>query len=388
MEEPLKALQQSYLRTKAQNYDEFYSSMEYHTNSSNNTVYADADGNIVYFHSNFIPVRDPSFDYTRPVDGSISATNWKGLHSIGESILVKNPENGWIQNTNNWPFSVTGDLSPKQADFPNYMNTTTENARGLHALRVLEGKKDFTIESLRAAAYDSYLTAFDETLPNLFKAFDSIESRDSLKQAVSEQVALLRSWDQRFGEESVATSVAIMWATELQARARNHAREEGVSLTHFLESGDHPEVWLESLLAAKNKLDSDFGSWSTPWGEINRFQRLTGDIVQPFDDSKPSIPVGFTSATWGSLAAYGQRTFNNTKKIYGTRGNSFVAVVEFGDSLKAIAVTAGGQSGDPASPHFNDQAPLYASGQLRPVYFYKSDIEKHKEESYNPGSRQ
>jgi acyl-homoserine-lactone acylase len=388
MEEPLKALQQSYLRTKAQNYDEFYSSMEYHTNSSNNTVYADADGNIVYFHSNFIPVRDPSFDYTRPVDGSISATNWKGLHSIGESILVKNPENGWIQNTNNWPFSVTGDLSPKQADFPNYMNTTTENARGLHALRVLEGKKDFTIESLRAAAYDSYLTAFDETLPNLFKAFDSIESRDSLKQAVSEQVALLRSWDQRFGEESVATSVAIMWATELQARARNHAREEGVSLTHFLESGDHPVVWLESLLAAKNKLDSDFGSWSTPWGEINRFQRLTGDIVQPFDDSKPSIPVGFTSATWGSLAAYGQRTFNNTKKIYGTRGNSFVAVVEFGDSLKAIAVTAGGQSGDPASPHFNDQAPLYASGQLRPVYFYKSDIEKHKEESYNPGSRQ
>jgi acyl-homoserine-lactone acylase len=388
MEEPLKALQQSYLRTKAQNYDEFYSSMEYHTNSSNNTVYADSDGNIVYFHSNFIPVRDPSFDYTRPVDGSISATNWKGLHSIGESILVKNPENGWIQNTNNWPFSVTGDLSPKQADFPNYMNTTTENARGLHALRVLEGKKDFTIESLRAAAYDSYLTAFDETLPNLFKAFDSIESRDSLKQAVSEQVALLRSWDQRFGEESVATSVAIMWATELQARARNHAREEGVSLTHFLESGDHPEVWLESLLAAKNKLDSDFGSWSTPWGEINRFQRLTGDIVQPFDDSKPSIPVGFTSATWGSLAAYGQRTFNNTKKIYGTRGNSFVAVVEFGDSLKAIAVTAGGQSGDPASPHFNDQAPLYASGQLRPVYFYKSDIEKHKEESYNPGSRQ
>jgi acyl-homoserine-lactone acylase len=388
MEEPLKALQQSYLRTKAQNYDEFYSSMEYHTNSSNNTVYADADGNIVYFHSNFIPVRDPSFDYTRPVDGSISATNWKGLHSIGESILVKNPENGWIQNTNNWPFSVTGDLSPKQADFPNYMNTTTENARGLHALRVLEGKKDFTIESLRAAAYDSYLTAFDETLPNLFKAFDSIESRDSLKQAVSEQVALLRSWDQRFGEESVATSVAIMWATELQARARNHAREEGVSLTHFLESGDHPEVWLESLLAAKNKLDSDFGFWSTPWGEINRFQRLTGDIVQPFDDSKPSIPVGFTSATWGSLAAYGQRTFNNTKKIYGTRGNSFVAVVEFGDSLKAIAVTAGGQSGDPASPHFNDQAPLYASGQLRPVYFYKSDIEKHKEESYNPGSRQ
>ena len=387
MEEPLKALQQSYLRTKAQNYDQFYASMEYHTNSSNNTVYADADGNIVYFHSNFIPVRDTSFDFSNPVDGSISATDWNGLHGIDESILVKNPANGWIQNTNNWPFSVTGALSPKQEDFPAYMNLTGENARGLHAIKVLEGKNNFTIESLRSAAYDSYLTAFDEYIPGLLAAYDGLTSTNDLKASVAEQVELLRKWDRRFGEESVATSVAIYWATDLMSSSRTKARELGVPASDLMASTEHPEMWLESMVNATNKLTEDFGSWETPWGEINRFQRLTGDIVQPFNDAEPSIPVGFTSATWGSLAAYGQRTFNDTKKIYGTRGNSFVAVVEFGDSLKAIAVTAGGQSGDPNSPHFNDQAPLYASGSLRPVYFYSSDIEKHEEERYNPGKR-
>lgn len=387
MEEPLKALQQSYLRTKAQNYDQFYASMEFHTNSSNNTVYADADGNIVYFHSNFIPVRDTAFDFTSPVDGSTSATDWKGLHSVGESILVKNPTNGWIQNTNNWPFSVTGDTSPKQSDFPIYMNQTGENARGLHALKVLEGKNNFTIESLRAAAYDSYLTAFDEYIPPLLAAYDGITGFDSLKTAVSGPVEMLRKWDRRFGEESIATSVAIFWATDLMSAMRRKAQALSISSSELMASGDHPEIWLQSMADAMAKLTDDFGSWETPWGEINRFQRLTGDIVQPFDDAQPSIPVGFTSATWGSLAAYGQRTFNDTKKMYGTRGNSFVAVVEFGDSLKAIAVTAGGQSGDPSSPHFNDQAPLYASGALRPVHFYNAEIEKHEEERYNPGKR-
>ena len=120
-------------------------------------------------------------------------------------------------------------------------------------------------------------------------------------------------------------------------------------------------------------------------GEINRFQRLTGDIVQPFDDAAPSIPVGFTSARWGSLAAYGQRTFNGTKRIYGTRGNSFVAVVEFGDKVTAKAITAGGHSGDPSSPHFNDQASLYSAGKLRDVYFYTEDIKQNTERKYHPG---
>ena len=92
MEEPVKALTQSYTRTKAKNFAEFKEIMDLHTNSSNNTVFADADGNIAYFHANFIPKRDPKFDWTKPVDGSDPATEWQGVHSVDEAPNVLQPE--------------------------------------------------------------------------------------------------------------------------------------------------------------------------------------------------------------------------------------------------------------------------------------------------------
>jgi acyl-homoserine-lactone acylase len=151
-----------------------------------------------------------------------------------------------------------------------------------------------------------------------------------------------------------------------------------------METKASPQVRLEALAAATDTLTSDFGSWKMPWGDINRFQRLTGDIVQPFDDKQPSIPVAFTSSRWGSLASFGARTFNGTKKLYGTSGNSFLAIVEFGDHVRAKAITAGGESGDPASPHFSDQAVRYSKGELRDVYFAREDVEKHKAREYHP----
>jgi len=385
MEEPLKALQQSFLRTKSKNYQDYYESMEFHTNSSNNTVYADADGTIGYFHSNFIPVRDPSYDYSGLIDGSTSATDWKGIHSIDESITIKNPPNGWIQNTNNWPFSATGTNSPKKEDYPVYMSQNPENARGLHAIRVLSGTTDFTLETLRDAAYDSYLTAFEDLIPGLLSAYDAMDPSNDLRAEVADQIQILRDWDLRFSVDSVPTSVAVFWGTELYRRVRQETRGSGIPFPRFIKERLQPELWVESLVAARDKLIADFGAWDTPWGEINRFQRLTGDIVQPFDDAGPSIPVGFTSSRWGSLAAFGQRTFNDTKKIYGTRGNSFVAVVEFGDRVRALAITAGGESGNPENPHFNDQAARYATGDLREVHFYLHDIEQAAERTYHPG---
>src|SRR5262245_2699495 len=113
---------------------------------------------------------------------------------------------------------------------------------------------------------------------------------------------------------------------------------------------------------------------------------MTNDIVHPFTDAGPSIPVGFTSGAWGSLASFGARPYRGSKKWYGTSGNSFVAVVEFGKTVKAKAVTAGGESGDPKSKHFNDQAMRYSTGALRDVYFYPVQLKGHTERSYNPGN--
>ncbi len=372
MEEPMDALIQSYMRTKAQSYDEYIEVMRTHTNSSNNTVFADSEGNIAYLHSNFIPVRDTRFNYLQPVDGSDPATDWQGVHSIEETPNAVNPSVGWLQNTNNWPFSAAGPDSPRREEFPVYVQRSGENARGLHAMRVLEGKTDFTLQSLIDAAFDSYLTGFEELIPALVRAYDQADASNPLKAELADQVSILRDWDLRWSVESISTSLAIFFGEETR---RLDATEREVS-----------QQLLQALSAASARLEADFGSWRTPWGDINRFQRLTGDIVQPFDDAGPSTPVGFPSARWGSLASFGARAYPQTKKWYGTSGNSFVAVVEFGDEVRARAVTAGGLDSDPSSQHFNDQAELYATGDLREVYYYRADVEGHIEREYHPGN--
>jgi acyl-homoserine lactone acylase PvdQ len=372
MQEPVKALIQSYSRTKARNYKAYLQTMELQANSSNNTIFADADGDIAYFHGNFIPRRDTSFDWTKPVDGSTPATEWKGLLAITETPHLLNPRSGWLYNANNWPWSAAGPSSPTRGDYPVYVESGGESPRGLHAIRVLQNKTDFTLESLMAAAYDSYLPWFEKPIPALLRAWDQTSGSDPLKAKLSDQIALLRGWDLRWGVSSVATSLALFWGDEV----RHRGNIDKLSA----------EQMLQALSAASDKLTADFGSWNTPWGDINRFQRLTGDIVQPFNDAAPSTPVGFTSAVWGSLASFGAHAYPGTKKWYGTSGNSFVAVVEFGEKVRAVAVTAGGESGHPSSPHFNDEAERYSTGDLRQVYFYRSQLQGHTEREYHPGS--
>jgi acyl-homoserine-lactone acylase len=386
MEEPLKALQQSYRRTKARSLAEYKEVMALHTNSSNNTVYADADGTIAYFHSNFVPRRDPSLDWRRPVDGSVPANDWQGIHSFDESPNVINPPNGWIQNTNNWPYSAAGPYSPKESAYPSYFDRSGENPRGIHAIRVFGGKKDFTIDTIRDAAFDSLLVEFERQLPPLVAAWDQLPASDLLKARLAGQIGLLRKWDHRFGVDSVETSLAVFWGDELWRRVTDRARAAGVPVYEFMRTQATGQERLEALAAVSDKLAADFGKWATAWGEINRFQRISPAIVHPFRDDAPSIPVGFTSGRWGSLASFGARSYNGSKRIYGTGGNSFVAAVEFGkDGVRAKAVTAGGLSSDVNSKHFNDQAERYATGNLREVYFYPKQLEGHTERRYRPG---
>jgi acyl-homoserine-lactone acylase len=386
MNKPIDALIQSFSRTKARNLKEFEEVMQGHANSSNNTIYADRDGHIAYFHANYIPKRDPKFDWTKPVDGSDPATDYSGLLSFEQSPNLIDPKSGWLYNSNNWPWSNAGPSSLRQADFPKYVDNGVESARALHAIRVLENKRDFTLETLRAAAYDSYLTWFDKPLPALIKAWDAAPAGDPLKAKTADQIAMLKAWDHRWGVDSVLTSLAVFWAEEMVRRTAN-GRVTGMSFEDFITTHASATMMLQALSTVTDRLARDFGKWQTPWGEINRFQRMTDEIVHPFSDAAPSIPVGFTSGNWGSLASFGARPYKGSKRIYGTNGNSFVAVVEFGPKVHARAVTAGGESGDPSSRHFNDQAERYAAGNLREVYFYPAQLLGHTERRYRPGDR-
>ncbi len=387
MHNPVEALMQSYGRTKAKNYDEFNELMKLHGNSSNNTIYADADGNIAYFHVNYVPRRDSKFDWTKPVDGSDPATEYKGLLSIGELPNLFNPASGWLYNSNDWPWSAAGPSSLKKSDFPAYVDSGTASARGRHAVRVLENKKDFTLESLTAAAYDSYLPWFEKPIPALVKAWDETPASNPLKMKLAGQIRLLRDWDLRWSTASVPTSLAVFWGEDILLKVGGEPGRAGMSPEEYVGSKAGAEQLLQSLSAASERLSADFGTWKTSWGEINRFQRISADIAHPFSDAAPSLPVGFTSGNWGSLASFGARPYKGSKKIYGTNGNSFVAVVEFGKTVRAKAVTAGGVSSNPASKHFNDQAKRYSTGDLRDVYFYPSQLKGHTERQYHPVGR-
>ena len=269
------------------------------------------------------------------------------------------PRVGWLYNTNNWPWSAAGPSSPKKENFPAYVENGGESARGLHAIRVLQNKKDFTLDSLIAAAYDSYLPWFDKPMPALIKAWDADARRRSPEGQARRADRPPAQMGSPLGRRtpspprspssgarmSAAASAVAAAAPARPARPRRRHRQRARRAT--------PAI---ARRRQSDKLAADFGSWKTPWGDINRYQRLTGDIVQPFNDAGPSIPVAFTSSQWGSLASFGARAYPGTKKWYGTSGNSFVAVVEFGKTVRARAVTAGGESGDPKSPHFNDQA--------------------------------
>jgi acyl-homoserine-lactone acylase len=382
--DPVPALSQSYLRTKTRDYASFRKTQDMRTDTSNNTVYADASGTIAYFHGNFIPKRDTTFDFTHPVDGSNPATEWHGPHALEDTITLLNPSNGWLFNSNNWPFSAAGDQSPKRENYPVYMWIRGENPRGLHAVEMLRDIHNVTLDSLIAAGYDGHLTAFDVLLPPLFAGYDALPAADPRRATLGEAIAALRGWNRRTSADSVPTAVAIFWGQEMVERKGAAARDADEPVYDYLVDNLTDAERIAALSAALEKLQRDFGRWQTPWGEINRFQRLTDDIVQPFDDAKPSLPVGLAPAQWGALASFDSSKPRKTKKIYGSTGNSFIAAVDFGPIIHAKALMSGGESGDPASPHFTDQALMFSQGRFRDVLFYPEDVRARAERSYQP----
>lgn len=376
------ALRQSYLRMKTANYAEFREMMDIRTNSSNNTMFADAEGNIAYFHGNFMPVRDPQFDYSQPVDGSNPATDWQGVHEVEDTINLLNPPNGWIQNTNSTPFTAADEYSPKREDYPAYMAPDAENFRGIHVVPLLREASQLTLDSLIELAYDPYLPGFEQLIPGLVRAWDA-SSTDW--PALEQPIALLRDWDMRTSADSVAMSLAHFYGMNAAQAIDVPNGMTQMEQINWLGTDSPEQERLQVFSDTIAQLTSAFGTWETPWGEINRYQRLTGAIDHPYDDNAPSLPVGLASSRWGALASFGARAYPGTNRIYGTSGNSFVAVVEFGDRVRAKTMLAGGQNSDPDSPHFDDQAQRYVDVQFKDAAFYREDVEQRAVRTYQPG---
>jgi acyl-homoserine-lactone acylase len=386
----MSSLIESWQRTKAKGFEAYKTVMNLKSNTSNNTVFADNQGNIAYWHGNFVPIRDKKLNWSKVMDGSTSATEWKGLHEVADMVHCYNPKNGWLQNCNSTPFTVAAENSPKKENFPPYMAPDGENFRGLNAVRVLSKGEKYTIEKVIEAGYDTYLSAFQLLIPALVRVFEENSTKnDSLNTILAEPMSILKNWDYRSNENSVAATLAIEWAFRLNPIIQKVYIDEGgtdqVESTKQFCTAAKPSDMLPQLAAVVRDLQQKFGKWQVTWGEINRFQRVSGEINAAFDDQKESFPVGFAPALWGCLPAYKSIYQKNTIKRYGTNGNSFVCAVEFGERIKAKSLLAGGENGDPTSKHFTDQLEMYCTGQFKDVLFYKEDVLKNAERSYHPG---
>ncbi len=381
----LSSLLQSWLRTKAAGYNDFKKVMNMRSNNSNNTVFADNKGTIAYWHGNFMPKRNPKFDWSLPVDGTTSETEWKGLHTLDEMIHLHNPASGWIQNCNSTPFTASGTSSPNKKNYPAYMAPDGQNGRALNAMRLLSTASNLSIDDVIKIGYNSYLAAFDILLPTLIKAYNDLPASDSLKTILREPIDLLQSWDKNASASSVATTLAIEWAfasaTKIPPAKTPEAATNAIGNFHLMAETIAPKEQLNLLMETMKMLERLYGKWNIPWGDVNRYQRSSGN---KFDDSQPSLPVKSGPGTWGSLPSFYSRR-NDTKKRYGLSGNSFIAAVEFGKKIKAKTILTGGESFDPLSPHYTDQAEGYIEGKFKDINFYKDDVLKNAVRRYHPG---
>ena len=262
-----------------------------------------------------------------------------------------------------------------------------ENFRAVNAARLLAGANDFTLDSLIAKGYDHYLTAFDVLLPALFDAYSG--EPDSTRRALQEPIALLQKWDRRSAARSVATTLGVEWGTRVLRYAPRpgtaEAASDAVAMAHAALEHSTAAQKIGELAAAMADLRQRYGNWKMEWGDICRYQRLTGKILETYDDRKPSWPVGLVASTFGELPSYVSRVMPGTTKRYGVSGNSFIAAVEFGKKVTARTVVTGGESSDPASPNFRDQAAMYLNGKFKDVLFYPEDVQAGAVATYHPG---
>jgi len=364
---------------RAATLEEFKSALDINAITNQNVGYADADGNIYYVYNGLIPRRDPRLDWSQPVDGSDPGTEWQGFHTLAERPQVLDPPSGFVHNCNSSPFLTTAGDNPDPEGFPPYMVSPRDrdSARSRMARRILTGNESFTYEQFCRTPSNNHLLEADDRLPGLLETYRALDAEDPRKERLRPAVEELERWDHASGTDSVATTLFVLWFER--------------AILPALRSGAEPGDLIGALDEVMTELESDWGTWSVPYGEINRLQRVPGaaaappDAVPAFSDDRESVAIAGAPSWLGTVNAFYTVTPEGSRRRYGRAGRANTAMVEFGDRVRARSITPFGVSLDPGSPHFTDQMALYAAGELKPMWFNRDELEGHTERSYHPG---
>lgn len=388
LDDPAGYILQSFRMAKAKTLEQFTSAMSLCTLTTN-TMYADAKGNIAYWHGNRVPVRDTSFNWQSPVDGSLLQTEWKGYHKLDEIVHFVNPSSNYLQNCNSTP-SLAAGAGIDPPPYPSYMGYDEQTLRAQEMLLQLSLKNRFAVGDVAKAITSKNLPAMRNWLSQIIDDYKKTAAlQPEIKTLLTPVIDTLSAWNYQYDLHSTATTLAFAWHTEyltwLRSLAIGRAIQTEYNISPILPTP--PGVSTQLLITAVKDLIRLYGTPFVQWQEVCRLQRVHTSGQEKFDDNKPSIPVNAAPGIMGSLFAYNLRFANGAKRGYGVSGNTYVAIVAFGKKMRARSVVTFGQNSDPLSKHYFDQAPLYAKGDFKDAWYYKRDVMKHAEAVYQPGKR-
>lgn len=382
-------LEEWYHMGRAKNVAEFKEAMKPCEIPMFNAMVADTAGDIFYVYNGAVPKRSTKFDWTKPVDGSNPETEWLGYHTFAELPQMTNPRCGFLQNCNQQPLTttpVTGELksgevneNPKESDFPPYMIKERErdNGRAQISRRILQTQEKFDFESWAKAGFNTKVIVAEKQLPDVVKEYEGLAQKEPERAAKLKPVIdLIREWDCVSTVDSVPmTLFALTYDKVMQMMQKR-------DLLNFPR--------MRALEATIAELEKAHKTWKVSWGEINRLQRVHGSEIDltgkgAFRDDLPSLPVAGSPGPLGIVFNFYAFPQAGQKRRYGVAGHSYVGVVELAEKPKARTVIQFGQSGDPKSPHWFDQAQLYAKGEFKPSWYQRTEIEANSNAGYHPG---